>query len=144
MAGRIYIASSLSVIGINGSNQAFPMGLIENVRLSKSFVTEGVVEIGNPRWAEILTHGYSAQFSWRGSQTAGDDFVTQGLIPGDANIAQFAPIALRLVDQIAQRNIALVYKGVINAYTLDTSGRARLVHECSGDAISMLLESELN
>ena len=144
MPNRIYIASSLSVIAVNSAGQAFPLGLVENVRLEKAFVTEGVVEIGNFRFAEILVHGISARFSWGQSHTAGDDLITKGLVPADVSIPQYQPMFLRLIDQIAQREIALIYRGVLETYTIETTGRARLVNNISGLAVSLLSESELN
>src|SRR5262249_50315621 len=143
MAQRPYIASTLSVIAINGANQAFPLGLVENVRMEKTFVTEGVVEIGSFRYADILIHGIAARFSWDQSHTAGGDLISKGLVPADVSIPQFQPIALRLIDQIGQREIALIYRGVMDTYTLDLNARARLRNDISGIAISLLTESEL-
>ena len=57
MANRIYIASVVSVIAINGLNQAYPLGIVDNVQLEKSWVTEGVIEIGNFQYADIILHG---------------------------------------------------------------------------------------
>jgi hypothetical protein len=144
MANRIYIASTLSVIAVNGQGQAFPLGLVENVRLEKMFVTEGVVEIGSFRFAEILIHGISARFSWGQSHTAGSDLISKGLVPADVSIPQYAPMFLRLIDQIGQREIALIHRGVFDTYTIETTGRARLVNNVSGISISLLTESELN
>lgn len=144
MADRIYIASTVSVIAVNGQGVAVPLGLVDNVRLEKTYVTEGVVEIGSFQYADILTHGYAARFSWGQSYTAGFDLVGRGLIPADATIAQFAPIFLRLIDQRAQRAIALIHRGVIETFTIEANARARLLHNVSGICCSMLSESELN
>lgn len=144
MANRIYIASTLSIVAVNGAGQAFPLGLVENVRLEKAYTTEGVVEIGNFRFADILIHGISARFSWGQSHTAGDDLISKGLVPSDVTIPQYQPMFLRLIDQIAQREIALIHRGVMDTYTIETTGRARLVNGVSGIAISLLTESELN
>jgi hypothetical protein len=144
MASRIYIASTLSVVAVNGQGQAFPLGLVENVRLEKAFVTEGVVEIGSFRFADILIHGISARFSWGQSHTAGADLVSKGLVPSDVTIPQYQPMFLRLIDQIGQREVALIHRGVFETFTVETTGRARLVNNCSGLAVSLLTESELN
>jgi hypothetical protein len=144
MANRIYIASTLSIIAVNGAQQAFPLGLVDNVRLEKTFVTEGVVEIGSFRFADILIHGISARFSWGQAHTAGSDLISKGLVPADISIPQYQPMFLRLVDQIAQREIALIYKGVFDTYTIEANGRAKLMNNASGQAISLLTEQELN
>jgi hypothetical protein len=144
MAERPYIASLVSVIAVNGQGVAVPLGLVENVRLEKSYVVEGLTEIGNFRFADIITHGYSARFSWGQAYSAGQDLVAKGLVPADVTIAQFLPILLRLIDQRAQREIALIHKGVIDTFTIDTTSRSKLMHNVSGLCISMLLESELN
>jgi hypothetical protein len=144
MPDRIYIASVVSVIAVNGAGQAVPLGLVENVRLEKTFVVEGVPEIGNFRFADILIHGLSARFSWGQSYTAGGDLISKGLVPGDAEIPQFLPLFLRLIDRQGQRAIALIYKGILDTFTIDTNARARLQHNVSGLAISLLSEFELN
>ena len=144
MASRIYIASSLSVIAVNSAGQAFPLGLVDNVRLEKAFVTEGVVEIGSFQYADILVHGYGARFSWGQAHTAGSDLISKGLVPGDVTIPQYAPMFLRLIDQIGQREIALIHKGVVETYTIEATGRAKLMNNVSGLACSLLTESELN
>lgn len=144
MANRIYIASTLSVIAVNSAGQAFPLGLVDNVRLEKAYVTEGVVEIGSFRYADILVHGYGARFSWGQAHTAGSDLISKGLIPSDINIPQFAPMFLRLIDQIGQREVALIHRGVIETYTIEANGRAKLANNVSGLACSLLTESELN
>lgn len=144
MANRIYIASSLSVIAVNGLGQAFPLGLVDNVRLEKAYVTEGVVEIGSFQYADILNHGYGARFSWGQAHQAGLDLISLGLVPADVNIAQATPMFLRLIDQSSQRMIALIHKGVVETYTIEANGRAKLVNNISGLACSLLTESELN
>lgn len=144
MADRVYIASTVSVIAVNGAGVAVPLGLVDNLRLTKTYVVEGVQEIGNFAFADILTHGYSARFSWGQSYSAGADLVARGLVPQDTTIAQFAPFFLRLIDQLAQREIALIHRGVMETFTIDTNARARLMHNVDGLCISMLLESELN
>jgi hypothetical protein len=144
MANRIYIASTVSVIAVNGLGQAFPLGLVDNVRLEKAFVTEGVIEIGSFQYADILIHGYGARFSWGQAYTTGVNLVSQGLLPADISIPQFAPILLRLIDQIGQREIALIHKGVMETYTIEATGRAKLMNNVSGLACSLLTESELN
>jgi hypothetical protein len=144
MAGRIYIASSVSVIAVNGLGQAFPLGLVDNVRLEKTYVVEGVIEIGSFQYADILNHGYGARFSWGQAHQAGGDLISRGLVPADVTIAQHAPMFLRLIDQIGQRAIALIHKGVIETYTIEANGRAKLMNNCSGLACSLLTESELN
>jgi hypothetical protein len=142
--GRIYIASTVSVILVNAQGLAIPLGLVDNLRMEKDFVVEGVPEIGNFFFADILTHGASARFSWGQSYSAGSDLVAKGLVPADQTIAQFGPMFLRLVDQLGQREIGLIYRGVLETFSIDTNARARLMHNVSGIAISLLLESELN
>jgi hypothetical protein len=142
--GRVYIASTVSVIAVNGAGVAVPLGLVDNVRLTKSYVVEGVVEIGSFRFADMLLHGISANFAWGQAYSAGADLVSKGLVPSDAEIAQFAPIFLRLIDQRAQRAIALIYKGLMETFTIDTNARAKLAHNVSGQAVSLLTEFELN
>jgi len=144
MSNRIYIASSLSVIAVNSAGQAFPMGLVDNVRLEKTFVVEGVIEIGSFQYADILNHGYGARFSWGQAHQAGEDLISKGLIPADISIPQFSPMFLRLVDQIGQRAVALIHKGVIETYTIEANGRAKLMNNVSGLAVSLLTESEIN
>lgn len=144
MANRIYIAGTLSIIGINGANQAFPMGLVDNVRLEKTFVTEGVIEIGSFQYADVLIHGYGARFSWGQAHTAGFDLISRGFVPSDVNIPQFLPIALRLIDRNSQREIALIHRGVVETYTIEANGRAKLMNNVTGIACSLLTESELN
>jgi len=144
MANRIYIASTVSVIAVNGAGQAFPLGIVDNVRLEKAYVTEGVIEIGSFQYADILTHGYGARFSWGQAFTAGGDLISKGLVPGDVTIPQYAPMFLRLIDQLGQREIALIHKGVVDTYTIEVGGRAKLAHNVSGLACSLLTESELN
>jgi hypothetical protein len=144
MANRIYIASTISVIAVNGLGQAFPLGLVDNVRLEKTFVTEGIVEIGSFKYADILIHGYAARFSWGQAHTAGSDLISKGLVPGDVTIPQYTPMFLRLIDQIGQREIALIHRGVFETYTIEANGRAKLMNNCTGIACSLLTESELN
>lgn len=144
MSNRIYLASTLSVIAVNSQGQAFPLGLVDNVRLEKTYITEGVVEIGNFRFADILTHGISARFSWGQAYQAGGDLVSKGLVPADVSIPQYQPMFLRLVDQIAQREIALIHRGIVETYTIEVNGRAKLMSNISGISISLLSESELN
>lgn len=144
MPPRIYIASTVSVIAVNGAGQAWPLGLVDNLRLEKAWVTEGVVEIGSFQYADILTHGYGARFSWGRAYVAGGDLIGMGLVPGDVTIPQFAPIFLRVIDQIGQREIALIHKGVMETYTIEITGRAKLLSNVSGLACSLLSESELN
>ena len=144
MANRIYIASTSSIIAINAAGQAFPLGLVDNLRLEKAFVTEGVIEIGSFQYADVLIHGYGARFSWGRAFTAGRDLIGMGLVPSDVNIPQFAPIFLRVIDQIGQREIALIHRGVMETYTIEINGRAKLLSNVSGIACSLLTESEIN
>lgn len=144
MANRIYIASTVSIIAVNSAQQAFPLGLVDNLRLEKAYVTEGVVEIGSFQYADILIHGYGARFSWGQAFTAGGDLISRGLVPADVTIPQYAPMFLRLIDQIGQREIALIHKGVVETYTIEVTGRAKLLHNVSGLCCSLLTESELN
>jgi len=120
------------------------MGLVENVRLEKAWVTELVTEIGSFAGVDILTHGFAATFSWGQAHTAGHDLISRGFVPADVSIPQFLPIALRLVDRIASRDIALIYKGVIGTYSIETGARSKLLNNVSGQAISLLTESEIN
>jgi hypothetical protein len=144
MANRIYISSSCSIIAVNGAGQAFPLGLVDNLRLEKAFVTEGVIEIGSFQYADILIHGYGARFSWGRAFSAGGDVVSMGLVPADATIPQYTPIFLRVIDQIGQREIALIHRAVMETYTVEVTGRAKLLSNVSGLACSLLSESELN
>ena len=144
MPNRIYIASSCSIVAVNGANQAFPLGLVDNVRLEKTFVTEGVIEIGSFQYADILIHGYGARFSWGRAFQAGQDLISMGLVPSDTTIPQYAPMFLRIIDQIGQREIALIHKGVVETYTIEINWRAKLLSNVSGLCCSLLTESELN
>jgi hypothetical protein len=144
MPPRIYIASSVSIVAVNGAQQAFPLGLVENLRLEKTWVTEGVIEIGSFQYADILTHGYGARFSWGRAYTAGGDLIGMGLVPADDSIPQYQPMFLRVIDQIAQRLIAVIHRGVMETYTIEINGRAKLLSNVSGLACSLISESELN
>jgi len=117
---------------------------VDNLRLEKSWVTEGVIEIGSFQYADILTHGYGARFSWGRAFPAGSDLISMGLVPSDVNIPQYAPMFLRVIDQLGQREIALIHKGVVETYTIELGGRAKLLSNVSGLACSLLTESELN
>ena len=138
-----YIASTITVIAVNSAGVAFPLGLVDNVRLEKTFVTEGVVAIGSFEFSEILVHGISARFSWGQAHIPGVDLVSRGLVPADATIAQFQPFFLRLVDQNSQRLIALIHRGVMDTYTIEANARAKLMNNVSGICITLLTESEL-
>ena len=138
------LALLVSIIAVNGAGQAWPLGLVDNLRLEKAWVVEGVIEIGSFEYADILTHGYGGRFSWGRSYVAGGDLVSMGLVPSDATIAQYTPIFLRVIDQIAQRNVALIHKGAIETCTVEINGRARLLSNVSGLSCSLLYESELN
>jgi hypothetical protein len=142
--GRIYVASSASIIAVNGDGVAVPLGLVMNLRLEKRFVVEPVAEWGNFMAADILYHGIDAMFSWGKAYSAGIDMVAQGLIPSDANIAQFQAIFLRVIDQRSQRQIANIYKGLVETFSVGADARAKLMQDVSGRAISLLFESELN
>ena len=144
MPNRIYIASTSSIVAINGAGQAFPLGLVENLRLEKAYVTEGVTEIGSFQYADVLIHGYGARFSWGRAFTAGQDLIGMGLVPADVSIAQFTPIFLRVIDQIGQRQIALIHRGVMDTYTIEINGRTKVLSNISGIACSLLTESERN
>lgn len=144
MPNRIYIASTSSIVAVNGAGQAFPLGLVDNLRLEKAYVTEGVIEIGSFQYADVLIHGYGARFSWGRAFTAGQDLIGMGLVPSDVNIPQFQPIFLRVIDQIGQREVALIHRGVMETYTIEINGRAKLLSNVSGIACSLLTESELN
>src|SRR5215467_5692926 len=129
--GRIYTASTTSIIAVNGANQAFPLGLVDNLRLEMTYITEGVIEIGSFEYADILIHGYGARFSWGRAYTAGGDLVSMGLAPSRVNIPQYAPIFLRVIDQIGQREVALIHRGVFETYSMDINGRAKLLSNVS-------------
>ncbi len=144
MPNRIYIASTSSIIAVNGSGQAFPLGLVDNLRLEKAYVTEGVIEIGSFQYADILIHGYGARFSWGRAFTAGQDLISMGLVPADVSIPQYQPMFLRVIDQLGQREIALIHRGVVETYTVEINGRAKLMNNVSGICCSLLTESELN
>jgi hypothetical protein len=144
MPPRIYIGSTVSIIAVNAAGQAFPLGLVDNLRLEKSYVTEGVIEIGSFQYADILIHGYGARFSWGRAYVAGGDLINMGLVPADITIPQYGPMFLRVIDQIAQREVALIHKGVTETYTIEINGRAKLLSNVSGLACSLLSESELN
>lgn len=144
MADRSYIASTSSIIAVNSAGVAIPLGLVENLRLEMNYVTEGVIEIGSFEYADVIIHGYGARFSWGRSHTAGFDLISRGLVPSRAAIAQFQPIFLRVIDQLAQREIALIHKGVMETYTIEVTGRARLMNNITGIACALLSESELN
>jgi len=144
MPNRIYIASSVSIVAVNAAQQAFPLGLVDNLRLEKAYVTEGVIEIGSFQYADILIHGYGARFSWGRAYQAGGDLISMGLVPADDTIPQYAPMFLRVIDQIAQRLIAVIHRGVMETYTIEINGRAKLLSNVSGLACSLLSESELN
>ena len=144
MPNRIYIASTSSIIAVNSAGQAFPLGLVDNLRLEKTYVTEGVIEIGSFSYADILIHGFGARFSWGRAYQAGQDLISMGLVPADVSIPQYAPMFLRVIDQIAQREIALVHRGVVETYTVEINGRTKLMNNVSGLCVSLLSESELN
>jgi len=144
MPPRIYQSSSCSIIAVNGAGVAFPMGLVETLRLEMAYVTEGVIEIGSFEYADILIHGYGARFSWGKAYTAGGDLVSMGLVPSRVNIPQYQPIFIRVIDQISQREIALIHRGVMETYTMDVNGRTKLMSNVSGIACAFLSESELN
>ena len=144
MPNRIYIASTSSIVAVNSAGQAFPLGLVDNVRLEKTYVTEGVIEIGSFQYADILIHGYGARFSWGRAFQASQDLISMGLVPSDVTIPQYGPMFLRIIDQIGQREIALVHRGVVETYTIEVNGRAKLLSNVSGICCSLLTESELN
>jgi hypothetical protein len=144
MPPRLYISSTCSIVAVNGAGQAFPLGLVDNLRLEKAFVTEGVIEIGSFQYADILIHGYGARYSWGRAFPASQDLISMGLVPSDVTIPQFAPIFLRVIDQIGQREVALIHRGVVETYTIELGGRAKLMSNVSGIACSLLTESELN
>jgi hypothetical protein len=141
---RIYLASTASIIAVNGQNVATPLGLVSNVRLEKRFTIEGVPEWGSFQFADLLIHGYEATFSWARAYSAGIDMVGQGLIPTDGEIANFAPIFLRIIDQRSQRQIAMIHRGLAETYSIGADARAKLQQDVSGRAISLLFENELN
>jgi hypothetical protein len=140
----IYRASLASIIAINGDGTPVPLGVVQNLRLQKRYAVEGVPEIGSFRWAEILIHGYNAMFSWGKAWSKGVDLVAQGLIPEDATIASFQPMALRVIDQEAQRQIAFIFEGVLESLDIGIDARAKLMQDVTGQAITLLVESELN
>ena len=141
---RIYQASLASIIAITGQNQAVPLGLVSNLTLEKRFMIEGVSEIGSYRFAQFIVHGYEATFSWQQAYSAGADLVGLGLVPSDAEIPNFAPIGLRIIDQRGQRNIAFVVDGIAETYSVTVNARALLQKNVSGRAISVQWESEVN
>src|SRR5262245_43193163 len=144
MPPRIYQASTTSIIAVNGANQAFPLGLVDNLRLEMTYVTEGVIEIGSFEYADILIHGYGARFSWGRAYPAGGDLVSMGLAPSRVNIPQYTPILIRVIDQEGQREVALIHRGVLETYTVELNGRAKLMSNVSGIACALLVESEIN
>jgi hypothetical protein len=141
---RIYQTSLASVVAITGDNTAHPLGIVQNVQLTKNFETEPVREWGNFQHATILVHGTSATFSWQQAWGAGLDLVGLGLIPSDDQIATFLPFSLLIIDKPSQRNIARIERGIADTYTIDGAARAKLMSNVSGQAISLLYESELN
>lgn len=144
MADRLYISSTLSVIAVNAAGVAVPMGHIQNLTLEKMYETDHVREWGNFRDADILLMGIGGRFSWGRSQSAGIDLVSIGLIPSDANIAQFQPFFLRFIDQISQRQVAGLYRALVTTCSIGADARARLLQNVSGECISVFFESELN
>lgn len=144
MPYRIEVAGSVSVIAVNSAGIAYPLGLVDNVRLEKTWVVEQVQEIGSFLITDTLLHGTQGRFSWGQAHTAGDDLIQKGLIPSDATIAQFAPMFLRLISQVSQRLIALIHQGVVDTYTVEANARAKLMNNVSGLCRSVLFESELN
>lgn len=144
MPGRIEVSGSVSVVAVSGAGIAYPLGLVDNVRLEKTWVVEQVTEIGSFLIADTLIHGTQGRFSWGQAHTAGDDLVQKGLIPSDVTIPQFAPMFLRLISQVSQRLIALIHAGVADTYTIEINSRAKLVNSVSGICRSVLFESELN
>jgi hypothetical protein len=141
---RIYIASLASIVALTGDNVAHPLGIVQNVQLTKSFEVEPVREWGNFAHATILVHGYSATFSWQQAWGAGLDLVGMNLIPSDDGIASFLPFALLIIDKPSQRNIARIERGIADTYTVDGAARARLNSNVSGQAISLQFETEIN
>src|SRR5262245_42164650 len=144
MPNRLYQSSSCSNIAVNGAGTAWPMGLVDNLRLEMAYVTEGVIEIGSFEYSDILIHGYGARFSWGRAYPAGGDIVSMGLAPSRVNIPQYTPILIRVIDQIGQREIALIHRGVLETYTVELNGRAKLMSNVSGIACALLVESEIN
>jgi hypothetical protein len=144
MPNRIYIASTMSIVAVNGAGQSFPLGLVDNLRMEMTYVSEGVIEIGSFEYADILLHGYGARFSWGRAYSAGGDVVSMGLVPSRVNIPQYQPVFLRIIDQLGQRQVGLIHKGVVDTYTIEVNGRAKLLSNVSGIACAMISESELN
>lgn len=140
----IYRASLASLIAVNATGVAFPLGLVQNLRLEKRYAVEGVPEIGSFRWAEILLHGYNAQFAWGRAYSKGIDLIGQGLVPADATIGSFSPFLIRVIDQEAQRLIAVIQEAVAEVFDVTLEARSKLMQNASGLAITMLGESELN
>jgi hypothetical protein len=141
---RIYIASLASVIAVTGAGIAVPLGLVMNLRLEKRFTIEAVAEWGNFLAADLLIHAASATFSWSRAYNAGIDLISQGLIPSDAEIAQFVPIFLRIIDKQSSRQIAMIHRGLAETYSIGADARSKLNQDVAGQAVSLLFESELN
>ena len=141
---RIYIAPLASIVAVTSDNVAVPLGIVQQLTLTKSYMTEEVPEWGNYAAADILIYGYRATFSWEQAWSEGFDLVGAGLVPSDAAIAQFRPFYLRVIDRLGQRNIAMIHKGVADTYTVSGQARARLNSNISGIAISLQYESEIN
>lgn len=140
----VYSTSRASVIAVNGQGVAVPLGLVTNLRVEKRWIVEAINEWGNFLSADIIHHGISATFSWTRSYGPGIDLVGQGLMPEDATIAQFLPFVLRIVDQLAQRNIVTLYRAVAETLSISGAGRTVLSQDVSGQAISIQFESEIN
>ena len=141
---RIYQTSLASIVALTGDNVAHPLGIVQNVQLTKNFETEPVREWGSFAHATILVHGYGATFSWQQAWGQGLDLVGMGLIPSDDQIAAFQPFSLLIIDRPSQRNIARIERAIADTYTVDGAARAKLLSNVSGQAISLLWESELN
>jgi hypothetical protein len=144
MAERIYTTPTASIIAVNGDGQAVPLGLVRNLRLEKRWPTEMVREWGSYLTTEIIIMGVDATFSWGRAYSSGFDLVAQGLFPSDVTIPQHLPFMLRIVDHLSQRNVAMLYKAVVESMSLGGDERGALRSDVSGVAISVLLESELN
>jgi hypothetical protein len=144
MPATVYRASLASVIITSAGGVATPLGIAQGLTIAKQYTVEGLPEIGSFEFAELVDHGYSATFNIDKMWVKGVDFVNEGIVPADQFIAQHDPFTLTLIDQEAQRILAIVYKGKVENYTLTVRPRATLMQAISGIAISARCESELN
>ena len=144
MPATVYRASLANVIVTSAGGVATPLGLAQNLTISKDFIVEGLPEIGSFEFAELVDHGYSATFSIQKLWVKGLDFVAEGIIPADQIIAQHDPFNITIIDQEGQRILAEIYRAKVQTYNITVGARATLMQAVNGLAISCRFESELN